>query len=94
LRTPDFLIVDGATGLEKALAALWPAVPTQRCTVHKHHNLLAHAPKRLHEELSADYTDMIYAETAAEIASRRKAFLAKWRLKCGSVADSPEEVGD
>jgi putative transposase len=34
LRTPEFLIIDGAAGLEKALAALWPAVPTQRCTVH------------------------------------------------------------
>jgi putative transposase len=86
--------VDGAAGLEKALAALWPSVPTQRCTVHKHRNLLAHAPKRLHEELSADYTDMIYADTAPEIARRRKAFLAKWRLKCRSVADSLEEAGD
>lgn len=94
LRTPEFLIVDGAAGLEKALAALWPTVPTQRCTVHKHRNLLAHAPKRLHEELSADYTDMIYAETATEIAARRKTFLAKWRLKCRSVADSLEEAGD
>ena len=34
LRTPKFLIVDGAAGLEWAPAALWPAVPTQRCTVH------------------------------------------------------------
>jgi putative transposase len=34
LRTPGFLIIDGAAGLERALAALWPAVPTQRCTVH------------------------------------------------------------
>ena len=42
-------------------------MPTQRCTVHKHRNLLAHAPERLHEEISADYTDMIYAETAEEI---------------------------
>ena len=40
LKTPEFLIVDGAAGLEKALAALWPEVPTQRCTVHKHQNLL------------------------------------------------------
>ena len=32
LRTPDLLIVDGAPGLEKALAALWPAVPLQRCS--------------------------------------------------------------
>src|SRR3954447_24625151 len=63
LRTPEFLIVDGAAGLERALAALWPEVPTQRCTVHKHRDLLAHAPEPLHEEASADYTDMIYAAT-------------------------------
>src|SRR3954453_1892950 len=90
LKTPEFVIVDGAPGLEKALAALWPDVPTQRCTVHKHRNLLAHAPDRLHEEVSADYTDMIYAASAAEVAERRKAFLRKWRLKCQAVADSLE----
>jgi putative transposase len=94
LRTPDFLIVDGATGLEKALAALWPEVPTQRCTVHKHRNLLAHAPEALHEEISADYTDMIYAKSAKEIETRRRAFLRKWRLKCRAVADSLEEAGE
>ena len=55
LRRPTFLIVDGAPGLEKALAAIWDGVPTQRCTVHKHRNLLAHAPERLHDEISADY---------------------------------------
>jgi putative transposase len=31
---------------QQALAALWGDVPTQRCTVHKHRNLLAHAPQR------------------------------------------------
>jgi transposase-like protein len=94
LRTPEFLIVDGAAGLEKALAALWPAVPARRCTVHKHRNLLAHAPERLHEEVSADYTDMVYAATPKEIAARRRAFLRKWRLKCRAVADSLEEAGE
>jgi transposase-like protein len=94
LRTPEFLIIDGAAGLEKALTALWPTVPAQRCTVHKHRNLLAHAPERLHEEISADYTDMIYAETVKEIERRRKAFLRKWRLKCRAVADSLEEAGE
>jgi transposase-like protein len=94
LKTPEFLIIDGGAGLEKALAALWPEVPTQRCTVHKHRNLLAHAPDPLHEEVSADYTDMIYAEDAEEIEQRRKAFLRKWRLKCRAVADSLEEAGE
>ncbi len=94
LRTPEFLIIDGAAGLEKALAALWPDVPAQRCTVHTHRNLLAHAPEAVHEEVSADYTDMIYAATPREIAARRKAFLRKWRLKCRAVADSLEEAGE
>jgi putative transposase len=94
LKTPEFLIADGAAGLEKALAALWPDVPAQRCTVHKHRNLLARAPERLHEELSADYTDVVYAATAKEVEARRRAFLRKWRLKCRAVADSLEEAGD
>ena len=94
LRTPGFLIIDGAAGLERALAALWPAVPTQRCTVHKHRNLLAHAPEKLHEEITADDTDMIYAETAGEIEARRRAFLRKWRMKHRAVADSLAEAGD
>src|SRR5438477_7065916 len=94
LRKPEFLIVDGGSGLEQALAALWGDVPTQRCTVHKHRNLLAHAPQRLHEEVSADYNDMIYAASPAEIEARRRAFIRKWRLKCKAVADSLEEAGD
>ena len=94
LRRPEFVIVDGAPGLEKALAAVWDGVPLQRCTVHKHRNLLAHAPERLHEEISADYTDMIYAATPEEIEIRRTAFLRKWRLRHRAVADSLEEAGD
>ena len=94
LRTPQFLIMDGAGGLERALAALWPQVPLQCCTVHEHRNLLAHAPERLHDEIAADYTDMIYAASAREIERRRRGFLRKWRLKCCAVADSLEEAGE
>ena len=93
LATPDLLIIDGAPGLEAALTALWPDVPRQRCTVHKHRNLVAHAPKKLHDEISADYTDMIYARTVNEVEARRKVFVRKWRLKCPSVAASLEEAG-
>jgi transposase-like protein len=94
LRRPEFLIVDGASGLDMAIAAVWGDVPVQRCTVHKHRNLLAHAPERLHDEIAADYNDMIYAATREEIAARRKAFIRKWRLKHRAVADSLEEAGD
>ena len=94
LRRPEFLIVDGARGLEAAIAVVWDGVPVQRCTVHKHRNLLAHAPERLHEEITADYNDMIYAATREEIEARRKAFIRKWRLKHRAVADSLQEAGD
>ena len=94
LRRPEFLIVDGAPGLDKAIASVWDGVPVQRCTVHKHRNLFAHAPERLHDEITADYNDMIYATTPEEIETRRKAFLRKWRLKHRAVADSLEEAGE
>ena len=94
LRRPEFLIVDGAPGLDKAIAWVWDGVPVQRCTVHKHRNLFAHAPERLHDEITADYNDMIYATTPEEIETRRKAFIRKWRLKHRAVADSLEEAGE
>ena len=46
----------------------------------------------MHDELSADYTDMIYAKTVKEDV-KRKAFVRKWRLKCQAVVDSLDEAG-
>ena len=94
LKKPELAIVDGAAGLEKALLTLWSDLPIQRCTVHKLRNLIAHAPKRLADEIKADFTDMIYAATAKQVAARRKAFLRKWSVKCPAVADSLQEAGD
>jgi transposase-like protein len=68
MQTPDLVMVDGGKGLDAALAALWTNVPVQRCTVHKHRNLLAHAPERLHEEFKRwikTQTVLPRAETAA-----------------------------
>jgi len=94
LKRPGFVIVGAAPGLEAALVALWgDDLPIQRCTVHKHRNLLAHVPKHMQDEVTEDYRDMIYADTAAEIEKRRKAFLRKWQLKCRAVADSLEGEG-
>jgi hypothetical protein len=35
LRRPEFLIVDGAPGLDKAIASVWDGVPVQRCIVRE-----------------------------------------------------------
>ena len=91
---PELVVVDGGKGLEAALASLWDDVPVQRCTVHKERNLLAHAPKHLHDEIKADFNDMMNAKTAAAVGARRTAFLAKWKLRCRPVATSLEEAGE
>jgi transposase-like protein len=91
---PELVIVDGGKGLEAALASLWDDVPVQRCTVHKERNLLAHAPKHLHDEIKAEFDDMMHAKTAAEILAKRRAFLATWKLRCQPVAASLEEAGE
>src|SRR5919106_2595327 len=94
LAKPELVIVDGGKGLEAALASLWDDMPVQRCTVHKERNLLAHAPKHLHDEIKADFNDMVHAKTAEDVLRQRKAFLAKWKLRCRAVADSLEEAGE
>jgi putative transposase len=94
VKEPELVITDGSKGLESALAEIWPKTLVQRCTVHKHRNLLAHAPESLHEELNQDYNQMIYAPSAVEAIAFRKEFLAKWRSKCPKVATSLEEAGD
>ncbi len=95
LTRPEFGILDGAPGLEAALVTLrGEEPPIQRCTVHKHRTLLAHAPEHLHDELTEDCRDRICAGTKAEVGQHRRAFLRTWRLKCKAVADSPEEAGD
>jgi hypothetical protein len=72
---------EGAAG-----AAVGAADPTlHRAQAPQPHR---HAPKKLAEEIAADYSDMIYANTAKEVETRRKAFLRKWRLKCQGVATS------
>jgi putative transposase len=48
----------------------------------------------VHDEITADYNDMIYAITPEEIEVRCKAFICKWRLKHRAVADSLEEAGE
>jgi putative transposase len=94
LARPELVIVDGGKGLEAARASLGDDLPVQRCTVHKERNLLAHAPKHLHDEIKADFNDMVHAGSTAEVLAQRKLFLAKWKLRCRAVTDSLEEAGE
>lgn len=52
-----------------------------------------HTPERLYEEISADYSDIVYARRTREIEACRKSFIRKWPLKC-RIAESLEEAGN
>lgn len=93
LKRPQLAIIDGNHGLVRALDELWPGLPRQRCVVHKLRNLLSHAPKRLHDEIRADYHAIVYAESAEAMRAAYDAFLRKWRRLSDGVARSIEEAG-
>lgn len=51
LGTPKLVIVDGAPGLENALAALWADILIQRCMEHKHRNQAQGFPAQMATEM-------------------------------------------
>jgi len=91
---PLLAIIDGNPGLRAALWTQWPQLPIQRCTAHKLRNLLSRAPAHLREEVAEDYRRMIYGKSEEGVASARRSFLKKWRLRCAVVAASLEEAGE
>jgi len=66
----------------------------QRCTVPKHRNPVVQTLVQIHDELTGDYRDMIYAVTAPEVENKRTACLRNWRRKCRTLANSLKEAGD
>lgn len=93
VRTPSLCILDGSPGLRAAVTQTWPQAAIQRCTVHKLRNLLTHAPKRLHDELRADYYAIILAEDGAGAHRAFAAFVKKWSKSCPGAVKSLEEAG-
>ncbi len=94
LQRPEFLIVDGALGLETAIAAVWDGVPMQRCTVHKHRNLLAHAPERLHDEVTAARPSSASGGSSVErlpIASKKLATTSSLSRACRRASGEAQE---
>lgn len=94
LGVPALVIADGSKGLRRALSAVWPAVPVQRCAVHKLRNLAAHCPRRLYPALKRDYHAIVYA--ADEAAARRAwaRFVEHWGRDLPAVVQSLEEAGE
>jgi transposase-like protein len=69
-------------------------VRVERCKVHRYGSLVAHAPDRLHEEISADCIYMIYAKASRKIEARRKACIQEMAAQIPSHRRSLDEAGD
>lgn len=91
---PTLAITDGGDGLLSAVAQVWPGIDIQRCTFHKSQNLMQHAPKHAHAEVTEDYNRIVYAKTLEGAESARDYFMRKWTKRCPAVAKSLQEAGD
>jgi len=62
-------------------------------SAHKLRNVLAAAPRRLHEELRADSHAIVRAADGAAARRAYTPFVQKWRKRCPGAARSLQEAG-
>lgn len=93
MRDPELVVGDGAMGLWKALAVVFPAARHQRCWVHKARNALPKsaqpgATKAMQDIYNAE--DRAQAEKAIEVFT--KTYGAKWPKAVAEITDDREEL--
>ncbi|MET7719016.1 IS256 family transposase [Streptomyces sp. NPDC005407] len=96
MRDPELVVGDGAMGLWRALAEVFPQARHQRCWVHKVRNVMNALPKSaqpgakkaLQEIYNAEDRD--HAEKA--IKEFERAYGAKWPKAVKKVADETDEL--
>lgn len=93
LRAPLLAVIDGNPGLRQALGRTWPAMPVQRCCVHKLRNLERKAPKHALDELREDFHRIVYAASAEAGRTAYSAFERKWAPRCPGVVRSLQDGG-
>jgi putative transposase len=94
LAPPVLCVIDGNAGLRRALASTWPHTQVQRCVVHKLRNLEAHAPKRVLDELRADYHAITQGSSLRTAQEAYRRFIRRWQPRSEAVVRSLEEAGE
>ena len=75
----ELCITDGASGLVKAVTALYPRVPHQRCVVHKVLDLASHLIRPGHwTRLRTEAFHIFEAATEREARRRLRLFTGRW----------------
>ncbi|MER6402054.1 IS256 family transposase [Streptomyces viridosporus] len=96
MRDPELVVGDGAMGLWRALAEVFPQARHQRCWVHKIRNVMNALPKSAQPGAKKALQEIAGAEdrTHAERAARafEKAYGAKWPKAVEKVIDDLDEL--
>ncbi|MFF7334959.1 IS256 family transposase [Streptomyces sp. NPDC008150] len=96
MRDPELVVGDGAMGLRKALAEVFPAARHQRCWVHKARNATNALPKSAQPGATKATQEIYNAEdrTHAEKAIKEfaKTYGAKWPKAAAKITDDRDEL--
>jgi putative transposase len=95
LRRPQLFVTDGNQGLLKAIKDVWPAVPRQRCAVHRIRNVLARVPKKKQDEVKRAVHRIFYAACLDDARDEARQFLSRYNRElptaCETLARHLEE---
>jgi putative transposase len=85
------IITDGCAGLAAALQTVYPAVPPQRCWVHKMRNLCQAVRRRDHDRVKRDAQEIYQAPCLAEARQAFRRFQGHWRALYPRLVKSLEK---
>jgi transposase-like protein len=96
MRDPELVVGDGAMGLWKAPAEVFPAARHQRCWVHKARNVTNALPRSAQPGATKAMQEIYNAEDRAHaekaIDAFAKTYGAKWPKAVAKIADDREEL--
>ncbi|MFF7988112.1 IS256 family transposase [Streptomyces sp. NPDC007901] len=96
MRDPELVVGDGAMGLWKALAEVFPAARHQRCWVHKARNVTNALPKSAQPGATTAMREICNAEDRAHAEKAIEAFAktygAKFPKAVGKITDDADEL--
>lgn len=96
MRDPELVVADGAMGLWRALAEVFPQARHQRCWVHKTRNVVNALPKSSQPGAKRALQEIYNAEDRDHAAKAVKEFArtyeAKWPKAVKKVTEETDEL--
>lgn len=96
MRAPELVVGDGARGLWKALAEVFPAARHQRCWAHQARNVTNALPKSAQPSATKAMQEICNAEDRAHAEKAIEAFAktygTKWPKAVAKIIDDQEEL--